>query len=233
MVPLQKRYFAINCPKNVSAIVIREHEVFAHRQNTSRSMFSLTPRRYSPTSLFKGFSCLCRGRPVCPPVSMISFDFGKTTAKMTFSRIFLEKSYPVASPGAHAGAPLQKLLKRFATDVGENLCVLPVKINVLIFFGYDSKNHVFSVQSLNKFVLDFKSKRWDKMKKVVVLLALLLITLSVLGISLPKEHVAYDPYGNRIYQVDTGEIKTGFTIIGEGEPLLLLMGLGGTIMDWP
>ena len=71
------------------------------------------------------------------------------------------------------------------------------------------------------------------MKKVVVLLALLLITLSVLGISLPKEHVAYDPYGNRIYQVDTGEIKTGFTIIGEGEPLLLLMGLGGTIMDWP
>src|SRR6056297_3805768 len=84
MVPLQKRYFAINCPKNVSAIVIREHEVFAHRQNTSRSMFSLTPRRYSPTSLFKGFSFLCRGGPVCPPVSMISFDFGKTTAKMTF-----------------------------------------------------------------------------------------------------------------------------------------------------
>src|SRR6056297_1001609 len=25
-----------------------------------------------------------RGGPVCPPVSMISFDFGKTTAKMTF-----------------------------------------------------------------------------------------------------------------------------------------------------
>jgi len=161
------------------------------------------------------------------------YTLNDSTAKRVFSRIFLEKSYPVASPGAHAGAPLQKLLKRFATDVGENLCVLPVKINVLIFFGYDSKNHVFSVQSLNKFVLDFKSKRWDKMKKVVVLLALLLITLSVLGISLPKEHVAYDPYGNRIYQVDTGEIKTGFTIIGEGEPLLLLMGLGGTIMDWP
>src|SRR6056297_3780 len=87
MIPLQKPYFAINCPKNVSAIVIREHEVFAHRQNTSRSMFSLTPRRYSPTSLFKGFSCLCRGGPVCPPVSMISFDFGKTTAKMTFLQL--------------------------------------------------------------------------------------------------------------------------------------------------
>src|SRR6056297_2663821 len=114
------------------------------------NLFSWTPRRYSPTSLFKGFSCLCRGGPVCPPLSMISFDFGKTTAKRAFSRIFLEKSYPVASPGAHAGAPLQKLLKLFATDVGEDLCVLPVKINVLIFFGYDSKNHVFAVKPFNK-----------------------------------------------------------------------------------
>src|SRR6056297_3856266 len=48
------------------------------------NLFSLTPHLCSPTSIFKGFSCLCRGGPVCPPVSMISFDFGKTTSKMTF-----------------------------------------------------------------------------------------------------------------------------------------------------
>src|SRR6056297_1302052 len=70
---------------------------------------------------------------------MISFDFGKTTAKRVFSKIFLEESYPVASPGAYTcskkslsleftkgnihGAHLQKLLKRFATDVVEGVCV--------------------------------------------------------------------------------------------------------------
>jgi len=79
-------------------------------------------------------------------LDIIYYNFYDSTAKRAFSRIFLEKSYPVASPGAHAGAPLQKLLKLFATDVGEDLCVLPVKINVLIFFEYDSKNHVFAVQ---------------------------------------------------------------------------------------
>src|SRR6056297_2566560 len=30
--------------------------------------------------------------------------------------------------------------------LGEHRCVLPLKRNVLIFFGYDSKDHVFAVQ---------------------------------------------------------------------------------------
>src|SRR6056297_610622 len=53
-------------------------------QRTSPQLLYGSTHSYSPTSLFKGFSCLCRGGPVCPPVSMISFDFGKTTAKTPF-----------------------------------------------------------------------------------------------------------------------------------------------------
>jgi len=71
------------------------------------------------------------------------------------------------------------------------------------------------------------------MKKAVVIIVLLLVSLSVLALRIPKEHVGYDLSGNKIYQVDTGEIKIGFKVIGEGEPLLLLMGLGGTMEDWP
>jgi len=71
------------------------------------------------------------------------------------------------------------------------------------------------------------------MKKTFLLLVVFLIGFSVFGITLPGQHAGYDEYGNRIFQVDTGEIKMGFKVIGEGEPLLLLMGLGGTMADWP
>ena len=63
--------------------------------------------------------------------------------------------------------------------------------------------------------------------------SILLVSLSVFSIVLPEKSIGYDKYGNKVYQVDTGEIKTGFKVIGEGEPLLLLMGLGGTMENWP
>ena len=70
------------------------------------------------------------------------------------------------------------------------------------------------------------------MKKIVILV-LLLCSLSLLALKLPEEPVAYDSELNPIYQVDAGEIQIGFQVLGEGEPLLLLMGLGGTMMNWP
>lgn len=70
------------------------------------------------------------------------------------------------------------------------------------------------------------------MKKIVILV-LLLCSLSLLALKLPEEPVAYDSELNPIYQVDAGEIQVGFQVLGEGEPLLLLMGLGGTMMNWP
>ena len=71
------------------------------------------------------------------------------------------------------------------------------------------------------------------MKKFVVILTIVLVSLSVFSITLPETAVGYDTYGNKIYQADIGDIKTGFKVIGEGEPLLLLMGLGGTMENWP
>src|SRR6056297_382561 len=71
------------------------------------------------------------------------------------------------------------------------------------------------------------------MKKFVVVITILLVSLSVFSITLSDEHIAFDSTGNKIYQVDIGEIKIGFKVIGEGEPLLLLMGLGGTMENWP
>src|SRR6056297_1668067 len=71
------------------------------------------------------------------------------------------------------------------------------------------------------------------MKKIVLWLTFVWIGVSLFGITLPQQHVAFDAVGNKIYQVDTGEIKIGFKVIGQGEPLLLLMGLGGTMENWP
>src|SRR6056297_200292 len=71
------------------------------------------------------------------------------------------------------------------------------------------------------------------MKKFVVVITILLVSLCVFGITLPNESLGVDTYGNKIYQIDTGEIKTGFKVIGKGEPLLLLMGLGGSMENWP
>ena len=71
------------------------------------------------------------------------------------------------------------------------------------------------------------------MKQTIIFFVIVLISLSVFSMTLPEEHIGYDSFGNRIYQVDTGEIKMGFKVIGEGEPLLLLMGLGGTMENWP
>src|SRR6056297_1522890 len=71
------------------------------------------------------------------------------------------------------------------------------------------------------------------MKKFVVVITILLVSLSVFIITLLNESLGLDTYGNKTYQVDTGEIKTGFKVIGKGDPFLFLMGLGGTMENWP
>ena len=42
-----------------------------------------------------------------------------------------------------------------------------------------------------------------------------------------------DECGRNIYQVSANGIDIGYKIIGAGEPLLLVMGLGGTMEEWP
>jgi len=76
------------------------------------------------------------------------------------------------------------------------------------------------------------------MKKNVFLLLCLIFSFAI-SISFSEEiipvgeTVNIDDNGIPTYQVQNGEIKTGYKILGSGRPLLILMGLGGTIEDWP
>jgi len=73
------------------------------------------------------------------------------------------------------------------------------------------------------------------MKKILWCLMFFLLVGSVFSVALnlPEEYIDIDASGNKIYQVQNGEIKTGFKVIGEGEPLLMLIGLGDKMDDWP
>jgi len=46
------------------------------------------------------------------------------------------------------------------------------------------------------------------------------------------EKVAVDAQGHDIYQTSANGIRVGYKLIGSGEPLLLLTGLGGTMESW-
>jgi pimeloyl-ACP methyl ester carboxylesterase/predicted secreted protein len=45
--------------------------------------------------------------------------------------------------------------------------------------------------------------------------------------------VGLDKHGNAIYQVSANGIKIGYKLSGSGEPLVMIMGLGGTMDLWP
>jgi pimeloyl-ACP methyl ester carboxylesterase len=46
------------------------------------------------------------------------------------------------------------------------------------------------------------------------------------------EKVAVDAKGHDIYQINANGIRIGYKLVGSGEPLLLLTGLGGTMESW-
>jgi pimeloyl-ACP methyl ester carboxylesterase len=72
---------------------------------------------------------------------------------------------------------------------------------------------------------------------------LLLPILIALAISIPSataqdiqpsgRKIASDKQGNAIYQVRANGIEIGYKLIGSGDPLIMIMGLGGTTDSWP
>ncbi|MFA7283600.1 MAG: alpha/beta hydrolase [Candidatus Omnitrophota bacterium] len=78
------------------------------------------------------------------------------------------------------------------------------------------------------------------MKKIIRLFFALFIVLTI-GISgalaqnikPAGEKAGTDKNGNPVYQVDANGIKIGYELIGSGDPLIMIMGLGGTMEDWP
>jgi len=78
------------------------------------------------------------------------------------------------------------------------------------------------------------------MKKITYLFISLLIVLAIgttsataKGIQPSGKEIGIDKQGNTIYQVQANGIKIGYKLIGSGEPLVMIMGLGATMDLWP
>ena len=77
-------------------------------------------------------------------------------------------------------------------------------------------------------------------KKINLLFASLIILL-VIGVSSVSaqniqpsgKKIGADKQGNAIYQVSANGIKIGYKLIGSGESLVMIMGLGGRMDQWP
>lgn len=78
------------------------------------------------------------------------------------------------------------------------------------------------------------------MKKISCLFVSLVLVLAF-GVSVATAQViqpagkavASDTHGHAIYQVPVNGIEIGYKVIGTGEPLVMIMGLGGTMERWP
>ncbi len=72
--------------------------------------------------------------------------------------------------------------------------------------------------------------------RIICALALtLVVTIGVASakdVSPVGEKIAEDAQGHAIYQVEGNGIRIGYKLIGSGEPLLLLTGLGCTMDRW-
>jgi pimeloyl-ACP methyl ester carboxylesterase len=79
-----------------------------------------------------------------------------------------------------------------------------------------------------------------RMKRTSVLFVSLLMLLVVGVFSASAQQVkpagriiGPDKQGRAIYQVPANGIDIGYKLIGSGEPLVMIMGLGGTMDNWP
>jgi pimeloyl-ACP methyl ester carboxylesterase len=78
------------------------------------------------------------------------------------------------------------------------------------------------------------------MKRINLMFASLIVLL-VIGVSsvtaqniLPSGNkIGADNQGNAIYQVSANGIKIGYKLVGSGEPLVMIVGLGNTMDRWP
>jgi pimeloyl-ACP methyl ester carboxylesterase len=85
-----------------------------------------------------------------------------------------------------------------------------------------------------------KKGRKRIMKKTACLFLSLLImqfiyvsSATAQGIQPSGKKIGLDKQGNAIYQVQANGIKIGYKLIGSGEPLVMIMGTGGTMDRWP
>lgn len=78
------------------------------------------------------------------------------------------------------------------------------------------------------------------MKKNTFLFVSILIALTISfssataqDIQPSGETIGQDKEGNAVYQINSNGIKIGYKLIGSGEPLVMIVGLGNTMDRWP
>lgn len=78
------------------------------------------------------------------------------------------------------------------------------------------------------------------MKKAALFFVALLLALAIgasgafaQNIQPAGKAIGVDKQGHAIYQVSANGIQVGYKLIGSGDPLVMIMGLGGTMEDWP
>ena len=78
------------------------------------------------------------------------------------------------------------------------------------------------------------------MKKITFLFISIFIALAMnfssataQGIQPSGETIGQDQEGNAVYLINSNGIKIGYKLIGSGEPLVMIVGLGNTMDRWP
>lgn len=78
------------------------------------------------------------------------------------------------------------------------------------------------------------------MKRITCLFVTLIIALAISASGSTGQHIqptgkkiGLDKQDNAIYQIHANGIDIGYKLIGSGEPLIMIMGLGGTMDLWP
>lgn len=68
---------------------------------------------------------------------------------------------------------------------------------------------------------------------LLIVLAIYVSSATAQNIQPSGKKIGLDKQGNAIYQVDANGIKIGYKLVGSGEPLVMIMGTGGTMDNWP
>ena len=68
---------------------------------------------------------------------------------------------------------------------------------------------------------------------VLIVLTTYISSAAAQGVQSSGKTIGSDKQGNAIYQVHANGIEIGYKLIGLGEPLVMIMGLGGTMDSWP
>lgn len=71
------------------------------------------------------------------------------------------------------------------------------------------------------------------LSSLIIVLALCVSSATAGPVQPSGKKVGVDPQGRAIYQVHANGIDIGYKLVGSGEPLLMIMGLGGTMENWP